>query len=107
MQVVYVCMYVFICRTVNTVDQENFAAIQTQQFGYVTFQDKFTSPSLPLKLINDPNFRKLNSPLQKLDMFFFYSPPGQEVMSTNLLPVITGQSYTHPHEHKNGQGLQG
>ena len=44
---------------------------QKQQFGYVGFQEKFDSPPLnPSK--TEPN----------------HTPPGQRVMSTDLLPVI-------------------
>jgi len=45
-----------------------------------------------------PSFRKLNSPPAKVGMLFCHSPPGQGIMSTNLLPVIAPRmkpSYTH------------
>ena len=71
---------------------------QKQQLGYVGFQEKFNTPPLkPTK--TESSFRKLNSPLAKLHIFFSCSALGQGVyIHTEPTPVIASRmdpTYTY------------
>ena len=68
--------------------------LKNSNFGYAGFQEKFATPPPKLSQVSESS----THPLQNYRYAFFCSPPGQGVMSTNLLPVIATRmepSYTH------------